>query len=75
MPLERPEKPDEYHPCKTCGAIHGMGIEDMETGEMTPIHICETCLFSTNGEVPIQEKIEILAVNEEKSKEAENSAK
>lgn len=65
----------EYPPCRKCGAIHGMGIEDMETGEITPIDICETCLFSTNGAVPIQEKTEILAVDEEKSKEAENSAK
>lgn len=35
----------EYPPCKECGASHGMGIENMETGEITPIDICYDCLW------------------------------
>jgi hypothetical protein len=34
-----------YPPCKKCGANHGMGIEDMKTGKITPIDICKECLF------------------------------
>lgn len=31
--------------CKKCGAKHGMGIEDMETGNIEPIDYCKECLF------------------------------
>lgn len=34
-----------YPPCKKCGASHGMGIEDMQTGVITPIDICRECLW------------------------------
>ncbi len=34
-----------YPPCKHCGANHGMGIEDMVTGFITPMDICNTCLW------------------------------
>ncbi len=37
----------EYPPCKKCGANHGMGIEDMQTGVITPIDTCRDCLFET----------------------------
>lgn len=36
----------KYPPCKKCGKSHGMGIENMETGEITPIDICSNCLWS-----------------------------
>lgn len=32
--------------CKKCGATHGMGIEDMTTGIVTPIDHCRDCLFA-----------------------------
>lgn len=35
----------EYPPCKYCGASHGMGIEERETGNITPIDICYDCLW------------------------------
>lgn len=35
----------DYPPCKTCGTKHGMGMENMQTGEITPIDVCKTCLF------------------------------
>jgi len=34
-----------YPPCKKCGASHGMGWEEMETGKITPIDICRNWLF------------------------------
>lgn len=34
-----------YPPCKYCGATHGMGIDNMETGEIEPIDVCKDCLF------------------------------
>lgn len=34
-----------YPPCKKCGASHGMGIEDMKTGEITPLDLCRECLW------------------------------
>lgn len=34
-----------YPPCRKCGASHGMGLENMETGEIKPIDLCENCLF------------------------------
>lgn len=34
-----------YHPCKYCGKSHGMGIENMLTGEIKPIDICGECLW------------------------------
>lgn len=37
----------EYPPCKKCGAIHEMGIEDMERGIITPIDVCSKCLFQS----------------------------
>lgn len=36
----------EYPPCKKCGADHGMGIEEMATGKITPIDVCRKCLFT-----------------------------
>ncbi len=36
----------EYPPCKECGKSHGMGIENMETGEIKPIDLCHDCLWS-----------------------------
>ena len=35
----------EYPLCRKCGASHGMGIEDMETGKIEPIDLCKSCLF------------------------------
>ena len=35
----------EYPPCRCCGKNHGMGLEDMETGEIKPLDICRDCLF------------------------------
>lgn len=35
----------DYPSCKYCGTKHGMGIEDMATGEITPIDVCKDCLF------------------------------
>jgi hypothetical protein len=34
-----------YPPCKKCGKSHGMGVEDMKTGVITPIDVCSKCLF------------------------------
>ena len=34
-----------YPPCKYCGATHGMGIENMETGVIEPMDVCRDCLF------------------------------
>jgi len=34
-----------YPPCRKCGASHGMGIENMETGIIEPIDLCRDCLF------------------------------
>ncbi len=34
-----------YPPCKKCGAAHGMGIENMETGVIEPLDICKNCLW------------------------------
>jgi hypothetical protein len=47
-----------YPPCRKCGATHGMGIENMETGEITPIDICEKCLFD-NVPKEVSEQIKI----------------
>lgn len=35
-----------YPPCKECGASHGMGIENMESGVIEPIDICYDCLWN-----------------------------
>lgn len=35
----------EYPPCKKCGKSHGMGIEEMSTGKITPIDLCYECLW------------------------------
>lgn len=43
----------EYPPCKYCGASHGMGIEDMTTGEITPIDVCNTCLWDFSEKSPL----------------------
>lgn len=32
--------------CASCGKEHGMVIEDMETGECTPIDWCKECIFT-----------------------------
>lgn len=34
-----------YPPCRKCGAAHGMGIENMETGHIEPMDICYDCLW------------------------------
>lgn len=34
-----------YPPCKYCGASHGMGVEEMATGKITPMDICYKCLW------------------------------
>jgi len=34
-----------YPPCKYCGASHGMGVEEMATGIITPMDICYKCLW------------------------------
>lgn len=34
-----------YPNCKYCGAYHGMGIEEMSTGKITPLDICKECLW------------------------------
>lgn len=34
-----------YPPCKKCGASHGMGIENMETGHIEPLDIWYDCLW------------------------------
>lgn len=31
--------------CKKCGNVHGMGIENKETGSFEPIDICYDCLW------------------------------
>jgi hypothetical protein len=48
-----------YPPCRKCGATHGMGIENMETGEIEPIDLCKDCLFySEPKEMPdLQEQL------------------
>ncbi len=42
-----------YHPCRKCGAIHGMGIEDMATGKIEPIDLCKNCLFENSLPKPL----------------------
>ena len=32
--------------CTSCGVEHGMVIENMETGETTPIDWCKECFFT-----------------------------
>lgn len=49
----------EYPPCKYCGASHGMGIEEMETGNITPIDICYDCLWSDYFPNYYKEKIHL----------------
>jgi len=46
--------------CTSCGKEHGMVIEDMSTGETTPIDWCKECFF-TKGYIytPIEEQVEI----------------
>ena len=54
-----------YPPCKKCGASHGMGIEDMNTGVITAIDICRECLWEplqmyvNNGQVMLTDQVEI----------------
>ena len=31
--------------CTKCGKLHGMGIENRETGEITPMDVCYDCLW------------------------------
>ncbi len=45
----------EYPPCKKCGASHGMGIENMETGEIEPIDLCRNCLFFGTVNAPVKQ--------------------
>jgi hypothetical protein len=35
-----------YPPCKKCNKSHGMGIEEMSTGKITPLDICYDCLWN-----------------------------
>ena len=34
-----------YPPCRKCGKTHGMGIENIQTGEITPLELCYDCLW------------------------------
>jgi hypothetical protein len=34
-----------FPPCKKCGKSHSMGVENRETGEITPMDICKDCLW------------------------------
>jgi hypothetical protein len=34
-----------YPPCKKCGASHGMGVKNMETGHIEQIDLCSDCLW------------------------------
>jgi hypothetical protein len=34
-----------YPPCIKCGKSHAMGLEEMETGKITPLDICYSCLW------------------------------
>lgn len=34
-----------YPPCRKCGKSHGMGVEEMSTGIITPIDLCYECLW------------------------------
>lgn len=43
--------------CKKCGAKQGMGIEEMSTGQFTPLDICKDCLFAGTKYNPIVEQI------------------
>ena len=54
----------EYPPCKYCGARHGMGIENIETGEIEPLDICKECLWKDSHINPVTEQI-ILKSEEE----------
>lgn len=35
----------EYPRCRKCEASHGMGVEEMATGKITPIDLCHKCLW------------------------------
>ena len=48
-----------YPPCKYCGATHGMGFEDTETGVITPIDVCKDCLFPPNIFSPAIDQVEL----------------
>ncbi len=45
--------------CTSCGKEHGMVIEDMITGETTPIDWCEECLFTKGYTIKTPEPIQI----------------
>lgn len=48
-----------YPPCKHCGKSHGMGVEEMETGKITPMDICYDCLWSGVSFNQLEEQIEL----------------
>jgi hypothetical protein len=58
----------EYPPCKYCGASHGMGIENMKTGEIKPLDICKECLWKDSHINPVTDQI-IIQTEEEMHKE------
>lgn len=42
----------DYPPCKICGVSHEMGMEDITTGEISPLDICRDCLFAPQDRYP-----------------------
>ncbi len=48
-----------YPPCKQCGKSHGMGVEDMQSGEITPIDLCYDCLWSGLEFKSLQEQVKL----------------
>ncbi len=52
----------EYPPCKKCGKSHGMGVEEMATGIITPMDVCSNCLY---GSTKINHPTEKIHLQEE----------
>ncbi len=52
----------EYLPCKKCGESHGIGIENMVTGEIDPIDYCLECLFQPYATKIIPNDVEDLEI-------------
>lgn len=64
-----------YPPCKKCGSSHGMGIEERDTGVITPIDLCYECLFENLMWKPIDTQIELFDLDglKERLKKMENN--
>ena len=58
----------EYLPCKKCGESHGIGIENMVTGEIDPIDYCLECLFQPYATKIIPNDVEDLETANQFSK-------